>query len=228
MSIKAESFERETLIKFEEKYLPYFKELLAVNRGTISVSELAETFRSEERQLRREMAGLTGSGQLRSEYEVCGLITEIEYYLGYYNCVDVALAGLGRAGRELIKNKSFVQNGFKISYVFDPEIKEEKRLENIAVKPLSGLRDLAGRVHVHMGIIAVNPEKAQKTADLMISSGILAIWNVSGAHVETPHEFIISEETFGEHEDIENNEAVVLSLTALNQQLKSKMGWDKY
>lgn len=226
MSVKAESFKKETLMKFEEKYLPYFKELLKSGRENISVQEMTEKFRTDEMQLRSEMASLTGSGQLRSIYEVSKLITEIEHYLGYYNYSDVALIGWGKTGKELLKNKGFAQNGFNLSFVFDPDAKNEIRLDNTVIKPVTDLGDIAERTHLHLGIIAVAPEKAQEIADLAVQAGILAIWNVSGTTLKTPPYILIANETFGEHEDIENNNAIALSLSALNQQLKTKTGWE--
>jgi len=101
-------------------------------------------------------------------------------------------------------------------------------LDNVALKPVSCFNDIAKRVHLHLGIIAVPPEKAQEAAVLMVGAGILAIWNVSGVPVETPPRVIVADEVFGADEDIENNQAIALSLLALNRQLKTKMGWERY
>jgi redox-sensing transcriptional repressor len=224
---KVESFKRETLQRFESQYLPYFWELLGRNQEKISVEEVAEKFRVDEQQVRQEMADLTGSGQLRSEYDIHGLITKIESYLGYYNCSDVATVGWGKTAKALLKNEGFARNGLFCSYVFDLDIRDEIRLDLAVIRPLSDLGEIAGRIHLHLGILAVEPEKAQEAADWMVQSGILAIWNVSGAAIKTPPQILVADETFGEHEDMENNEAIALSLAALARQLSLKMGWDQ-
>jgi redox-sensing transcriptional repressor len=225
MGAKAESFKRETLVRFEVKYLPFFWEQLGKNREKISVIEIAEKFHVDEWNVRREMADLTGSGQLRTDYEIRGLITKIESYLGYCNCSDVATIGWGKTAKALLNNESFARNSLFISYVFDPDAQQEVRLDHAVIRPLSDLCEVAGRIHLHLGILAVEPEKAQEAADLMMKAGILAIWNISGTPIQTPSQVLVADETFGEHEDIENNEATALSLATLARQLQLKMSW---
>lgn len=228
MSEKAENFPKETLNTFEYKYLPFLRGLQNNKKESISVKELSEQLHIDERLVRRDMASLTGSGQLRSNYDANELIKEMEYYLGYYNCSDSALAGAGRTGQALLRNKGFKKYGLSISWVFDPDLEKDRLFNGIIIKPMASFKDIAARVHLHLGIIAVPPEIAQTAADMMVASGIKAVWNVSGASIEVPKDVIHINETFGEHEDIENNEAVALSLNALKDQLKSKMGWNKY
>lgn len=228
MSMKAENFPLETLAKFEEKYLPFFQAMLKASKDTVSVSEMAKEFRNEARQIRREMASLTGSGELRNEYPVRELVTEIEYYLGYYNCKDVALIGNGHVAYALLKNPGFIKRDLRLSLIFDPDIDENDRTGSFQIMQVSHFGDIVARMHVHLGVIAVSLEKAQAIADLMVKSGILAIWNVSGKAITVPPEIIAIDETFGEHEDIEHNEAIALSLLELKNQLRYKMGWNRY
>ena len=75
------------------------------------------------------------------------------------------------------------------------------------VLPLDKLPDLARRMHVHIGVIAVPAAAAQAVADLMVEGGILAIWNFAPVRLRLPEGMIV------------HNEDLYCSLASLSQKL---------
>ena len=64
----------------------------------------------------------------------------------------------------------------------------------VEVFPLGKLRDLAGRLHVQVGIIAVPEQAAQGACNLMVESGIRYILNYAPVFLSAPPEVYIQNE----------------------------------
>ena len=72
------------------------------------------------------------------------------------------------------------------------------------------LPDLALRMHIRIGIITVGAKNAQTVADLMLSGGILAIWNFAPVPLDLPDGIIL------ENEDLSGTLAVISRRLAAN------------
>ena len=64
--------------------------------------------------------------------------------------------------------------------------------------------------NLRIGIIAVPAENAQAICNLLIESGILAIWNFAPVHLDVPEGILV------------HNENLAASLALLSKQLKEK------
>ena len=76
--------------------------------------------------------------------------------------------------------------------------------------PMDKLTDLGQRTKVRIGIITVPGEQAQAVCDLLIKSGILAIWNFANVHLEVPPGILVQ------------NENMAVSLAILSNHLKER------
>lgn len=56
------------------------------------------------------------------------------------------------------------------------------------------MSDICSRLKIHIGIICVPPESAQKVCDEMVECGILAIWNFAPVHLSVPSGVIVQYE----------------------------------
>ena len=56
------------------------------------------------------------------------------------------------------------------------------------------LADLCCRMQIHIGIIVVPAEEAQKVCDILVSSGVLAIWNFAPVHLSVPENVLVRNE----------------------------------
>ena len=115
----------------------------------------------------------------------------------------------------LLGYSGFAEYGLNIVAAFD---------ENDAIigtsksgKPimhLSRLGEICRREQIKIGIITVPAEQAQGVCDLLISNGILAIWNFAPKHLNVPDHILVQNE----------NMAASLALLCkhLNEQMKAE------
>ena len=64
---------------------------------------------------------------------------------------------------------------------------------------------------VKIGIITVPVDSAQQVCDMLVESGILAIWNFAPTHIKAPEEILVQ------------NENMASSLALLSNHLREKM-----
>lgn len=110
---------------------------------------------------------------------VDALLNAIRHFLSWDNCQEAFLVGDGTLGKAMLDYEGFPQYGIRIAATFAPEPKGEEF-------SLSKLVSLARRMHVHLGIIAVDGERAQAIADLMVQGGIRGILNFAPCPITVP------------------------------------------
>ena len=196
-------------------YLSYLKGLPENSGANISATALAAGLHMGEVQVRKDLALVSNGGRPKIGYNRAALITDIEQFLGYGNSNDAVLIGAGKLGRALLGYSGFAEYGLNIVAAFD---------ENDALigtyksgKPimhLSRLGEICQRDKIKIGIITVPAEQAQAVCDLLISNGILAIWNFAPKHLNVPEHILVQNE----------NMAASLALLCkhLNEQMKAE------
>ena len=196
-------------------YLSYLKSLPADVSVNISATAIAAGLNMGEVQVRKDLALISDGGRPKIGYNRERLIEDIEVYLGYDNTNDAVLIGAGKLGRALLGYSGFAEYGLNIVAAFD---------DNDAIlgtsksgKPimhLSRLGEVCRRDQIKIGIITVPAEQAQSVCDLLISNGILAIWNFAPKHLNVPDHILVQNE----------NMAASLALLCkhLNEQMKSE------
>ena len=196
-------------------YLSYLKSLPEDAPENISATTLAAALNMGEVQVRKDLALVSDGGRPKIGYQRLGLVEDIEQFLGYDNTNDAVLIGAGKLGRALLGYSGFSEYGLNIVAAFD---------ENDAIigtskngKPimhLSRLGEICRREQIKIGIITVPAEQAQGVCDLLISNGILAIWNFAPKHLNVPDHILVQNE----------NMAASLALLCkhLNEQMKAE------
>jgi len=150
-------------------------------------------------------------GKPKVGYNTEALIAELEEFLGYNDVDDAIIVGAGKLGKALLTYGGFKDCGMNIVAAFD--IDEEVCEEDYSGKrilTMDKLMDLCERMRVRIGIIAVPAENAQAICNLLIESGILAIWNFAPVHLDVPEGILV------------HNENLAASLALLSKQLKEK------
>ena len=100
--------------------------------------------------------------------------------------------GAGNLGSALLGYRGFAESGLEIVAAFDVDpAKVGTEIHGKAVLHLDKFADLVRRMHVHIGIITTPGEQAQEVADLMVRSGIKAIWNFAPADITVPDPVIL-------------------------------------
>lgn len=176
-------------------YLNYLKSL-DNDTQNISSPSIARELDLNEVQVRKDLAAVsTKAGKPKKGFAVEELICDIESFLGYNNVNEAVLVGAGHLGRALLSYKGFQGYGLKLVAAFDKnkeligtEIAEKR------VFPLDKLQNLCLRLNVKIGIITVPAQEAQKVCDLLVDSGILAIWNFAPIHLNVPKNILVQNE----------------------------------
>ena len=176
----------------------YYRRLRqAIEQGTsyLSSSALAESASVSEAQVRKDLSHLDLDGRPGVGYDVVEMAAFLEEFLGLVNDKEAVLVGMGNLGRALALYPGFGRYGLKIVACFDSDpAKVGMRVGDCQVLPVAKLPDLAQRLHIQMGIIAVPADAAQMVADWMIEGGIQVIWNFAPRRLNVPENVILKNE----------------------------------
>lgn len=191
-------------------YLSYLKGLPS-EASNISATTIAEDLRLKDVQVRKDLAMVGQGGRPKVGYVVKELVSDMEHCLGYDNIDSAVLVGTGNLGRTLLEFEGFSEFGIDIVVLFD---EDESGLETIVygkqVLPISKLQCICSRMKIKMGIIAVNAKQAQEVCDLLVKSGVMAIWNFAPIRLQVPNHVLVQ------------NENMASSLAVLSNHLADK------
>ncbi len=204
------SISKQTLLRLP-LYLNYIKQLGDNRPEHISATTIAEALRLNHVVVRKDLASVSSAGKPKIGYVTADLVKRLEDFLGYNDVDDAIIVGAGKLGRALLAYNGFQACGMNIVAAFDiDETLYEEDYFGKRVLPMDKLMDLCERMKVRIGIIAVPAENAQAICNLLVESGILAIWNFAPVHLDVPDDILV------------HNENLAASLALLSKQLKEK------
>ncbi|MCL4192461.1 MAG: redox-sensing transcriptional repressor Rex [Thermoguttaceae bacterium] len=173
-------------------YLRFLKQLQARSRDVVSCTHIANELGLVQTQVRKDLAMTGIVGKPKVGYEIPALIEAIERFLGWNNTSDAFVVGAGNLGAALLGYEGFKEYGLNVLAAFDvDESKIGKPIHGKEVFPFEKLPDLVDRMHVQIGILAVPAKAAQDVANLMVLSGMRAIWNFAPVNLEVPESVIV-------------------------------------
>jgi redox-sensing transcriptional repressor len=150
-------------------------------------------------QVRKDIQYTDIVGKPKTGYDINQLIKAIESFLNWENFDDAFLVGAGVLGQAILSYKAFKNYGLNFVAAFDiSEDKIGQKFFDIEVLPLNKLQNLAKRMHVHVGVITTPAQAAQEVADIMISSGIIAIWNFAPVSLKVPDDIVVENIQFSQ------------------------------
>ena len=190
-------------------YMSYLKSVDTQQVEYISSSTVAEALDMNDVQVRKDLAAVCKTAGIpKKGFVVRDLIGGISDFLGYSQGNDAILIGAGNLGMALMSYRGFDNYGINIVAAFDsrPEVIDNKKVFDI-----SRLDEICKKLNVKIGIITVPDTAAHKVCDLLVKSGILAIWNFAPTHIKAPEEILVQ------------NENMASSLALLSNHLREKM-----
>lgn len=193
-------------------YLTFLKKLEEEGVEFVSAQKIAMALNLNEELVRKDIALISSNeGVPKVGRKTHLLISDLEKYLGYNDTTSAVLVGVGHLGKALLSYKGFESYGLDILTAFDinPEIVGSE-IANKKIFGMEKLKSLIPRLNAHIGIIAVPVECAQSVCDLLIESGIKAIWNFAPIHLKVDKSIIVQ------------NVNMASSLAILSHQLKEK------
>ncbi len=189
--MRAESVPEPTLRRLPS-YYHYLVRLREKGQVMISAAQIGEDLGVHHTQVRKDLAFTGSQGRPKVGHRVADLVASIETFLNWNNATDAFLVGVGHLGTALLGYTGFERAGVKIVAAFDADSRMVgKKVQGVLVLPLDKLTDLAQRMHISIGILTVPTEAAQEVADLMVASGIQAIWNFAPSVPDVPSDVII-------------------------------------
>ena len=189
-------------------YLQYLKSLPVIDGTTISATAIAKRLSLGDVQVRKDLAAVSGTGKPKVGYERAKLIRDIEDHLGYEKLTNAILVGAGKLGKALLDYDGFEDFGVRIIAGFDCN-EQVIHMGNTAkaIMPIRELDEFCSQNQVRLGIITVGQGSAQDVCDMMVASGITAIWNFAPCTLKVPTGVLLQQEN------------LALSLAYLNNQI---------
>lgn len=191
-------------------YLSYIQGLPEDAPKNISATTIAEALQLNDVQVRKDLASVSSSGKPKVGYNVKDLIAELEAFLGYNDIDNAVIVGAGSLGKALLNYSGFKAYGLNIIAAFDL-CEEPTEFQGKTVFPIAQLGSFCRKVNVHIGIITVPASSAQEICDLLVESGIRAIWNFAPVHLVVPDGILVQ------------NENMASSLALLSNYLREQM-----
>ena len=191
-------------------YLSYIKGLPEDAPKNISATTIAEALQLNDVQVRKDLASVSSSGKPKVGYNVKDLIAELEAFLGYNDIDNAVIVGAGSLGKALLNYSGFKAYGLNIIAAIDL-CEEPTEFQGKTVFPIAQLESFCRKVNIHIGIITVPASSAQEICDLLVNSGIRAIWNFAPVHLVVPDGILVQ------------NENMASSLALLSNHLREQM-----
>jgi redox-sensing transcriptional repressor len=155
---------------------------------TISSQALAEQFRLNAAQIRKDLAYFGEFGVRGVGYYVRDLKRHLRQILGLDRKLRVAIIGAGNLGLALADYPGFRQEGFEICALFDTlrsKVGEQSRA-GVTIFDIHDLKKIARRDGVSIAVIAVPAAAAQDVLNLVVAAGIKAVLNFSPDTLQVP------------------------------------------
>jgi redox-sensing transcriptional repressor len=176
-------------------YCHLLRRLVRQEIKEVSCTQIGRALDLDPTQVRKDLAVTGVNGRPKIGYQVPDLCDKIESFLGWNNTQDAVLVGVGSLGTALLGYKPFTQNGVRIVAAFDTDPhKVEERVHDTPVFPIEKLPNLLERLKIHVGILTVPVDAAQSVCNLMVLSGVRAIWNFAPTALEVPDGVIVQNE----------------------------------
>jgi redox-sensing transcriptional repressor len=187
-------------------YHDYLKRLLQGKAPAVSCTQIAEALNLVPIQVRKDLQVLALEGKPRVGFQIPELMRAIEDFLGWNNTTDAFLIGAGNLGSALLGYRGFSEFGLNIVAGFDVHPnKVGSEVRGKKILPLKKLPELVKRMKIRIGILTAPATEAQSLAQLMVDSGIQAIWNFAPVHIHVPAHIIV------QHENLASSLAVLSS-----------------
>jgi redox-sensing transcriptional repressor len=178
------------------QYLEVLKRLKKAGLKEVSATKIS-VFADIHQTLVRKDIAFTNISASKTGYKVVPLQNAIEGLLNWSDTSNSFLVGVGHLGSALLGYQEFSQRGLSIVAGFDNDPdKIGSKVHGVPVYSALDFTAMAQKEKVRIGIITVPPDSAQLIADIMVHSGIKAIWNF------TPHKIIVPPEIIVEYVDM--------------------------
>lgn len=176
-------------------YLHIIRQAQRDGHEYISGTVIAQELNLEPIQVRKDLS-ITGIiGKPKKGYPIHALIAAIEHFLGWDSIRDAVLVGVGNLGTALMGYQEFQFHGLNIVAAFEKDPKKiGTSVHGVPVLPIDTMELQVKHLGVKMAILTVPFQFAQEAADVLVRSGIEAIWNFTNVKLKVPERVIMQKE----------------------------------
>ena len=173
------------------KYLRILKEQKQENFENISATIIANELNLNSIQVRKDLALVSSiEGKPGIGFNINKLIIDLENFLGMNLSNNAIIVGAGKLGQALLEYTGF-GNNLNIVKAFD---NDNKKCNDKNICNINKMADYIKNENIRIGIITVPSNAAQEVCNIMIKSGIKAIWNFAPVNLKTPENIAIKNE----------------------------------
>lgn len=181
------------------KRLPSY--LACVKKGDLSQKEyvssaaIAVALGLGEVLVRKDLALVSGAGKPKKGYLRTELILHLSETLGCTVQKNAIVVGAGRLGVALLEYGGFSEYDITIEAGFDTDTnKIGTECKGKRIYDIKEIKSYCLYHGVQIGIITVPAQSAQEVCDLLVESGIKAIWNFAPIKLNTPDTVFVKSE----------------------------------
>ena len=178
-------------------YLEYLKNM-PEDSLNVSATVIAKALELGEVQVRKDLAKVSSGGRRRTGRSRQQLIQDIEAYLAYTAETGAILVGTGNLGLALLDYSGFENSGVNLMAGFDISPSVDMTRGGKPIYPMNRLETFCKHYDVHIGVITVPAENAQRVCNLLIACGIKAIWNFAPVQLNTPEQVVVHNENLAD------------------------------
>lgn len=151
----------------------------------VSSGELCRSLYMQPAQLRQDLEYFGDFPQTSFAYDVDMLRGELGKILGTYEEFTSILIGTGKIGSALLENFVFIVEGYDCLAAFDasPDM-IGKEINSVKVHDAAELEAFLKENRVDIAILTVPRAPAQRITDMLVSSGVKAIWNFTNEDLD--------------------------------------------
>ena len=173
----------------------YLKALPKGEVTNISATGIAEALGLNDVQVRKDLSLVSDGGRPKVGYAIEDLIYDIEHFLGYDDTHTAVLVGAGNLGRALLSYSGFAEYGLDILAAFDADpALVGREINGKLIFPMEKLSEVCAQRQVKIGIITVPNYEAQHVCDLLVQSGVQAIWHFAPVPLTVPADVLMQSE----------------------------------
>ena len=203
------------------KYYHYLKRVQGAGQEIVSATQMAEDLGIHHTQVRKDLAATGSQGKPKVGHRVVDLLASIEAFLNWNNFSEAFLVGAGNLGSALLGYPDFEKAGIRIVAAFDSNpAKDGQLIHGVEVFHMDQFERLARERRINIGIITVPADRAQLIAEIMVRSGLQAIWNFAPFTLDVPEEIIV--------ENVELYASLAIFSRKLEERRKAKVAADPF
>lgn len=172
------------------RYYRCLRNMIGEDILRVSSEELAAQMGLSAAVVRQDFRCLGGMGQQGYGYNVKDLYTRVGELLGVATNYQMILVCSSDYDAAFAGHPLFLCRGTRLRAVFDLRAQSESTCGELPLYPIERLEAYCSENHPRIAALAVSYRDAPSIAARLEACGIDAIWNLSGARLQTSHAIV--------------------------------------